>query len=291
MAAWSHPRVHLVCPINGACTAVALALCALLDAGCLSDFGCLTNQSLRRAFRAMAHASSAEQALQRWERRGSLLLKSTISTETAHVLRSIATDEKGIASGFFTHQILYLRDPVRQYLSQRRKDWCDNCGGFAEKFEAQEATVRACLAARVESVPQIERAVLPPSCPFHAVLFETDVLYGNFSALLRMLRLPNNTSRLLSASLQSRRLRNLALGIKAKHVAAGNAVMHKGHFWQPSRARHHGSWNCAVASRVRLLLPTGKPKPWLGCAILHSHPPTDWSCTASFFFRSVSSLS
>ena len=46
-------RVHLVCPANGACTVFALLLGDLLDAGCLSDFGCLTSSfaDMQRLFR------------------------------------------------------------------------------------------------------------------------------------------------------------------------------------------------------------------------------------------------
>ncbi|KAL1515326.1 hypothetical protein AB1Y20_001957 [Prymnesium parvum] len=259
----SHPvdaptrRIHLVCPINGACTVVALALCELLHAGCLSDFSCLTNSSLRRAHRAIGRTSLPHQLLERWADRGNLVLKHTISTETEAALSLLGSHgASALAGGFFTHQLLYLRDPVQQYLSQRTKVWCDNCGGFAEKFEAQDAIVRACLAART-SPP---RGALHPRCPFHAVLFETDVLHGNLSAVLRLLRLPHDAARLRKLSLRERRARNVELGVRADHVAGGNvhaSAFGRGYsFWQPSLASKHASWNCAISARVRQLIPT-----------------------------------
>eukprot|EP00966_Prymnesium_polylepis_P333292 7388765-Prymnesium_polylepis.1 len=46
--------------------------------------------------------------------------------------------------------------------------------------------VRRCLSMRARTQPSGQ---LHEACPFHAVLFETDVLHGNFSAVLVRRRL------------------------------------------------------------------------------------------------------
>lgn len=295
-------RVHLVCPVNGACSIVALLLCELLDAGCISDFSCLASprkphlpDDVHRLFAELApSAHNAADVWALWWNR-SLVVKNTISSEAGATLARMAVTRpadtqlhdligrrdrprgtsrrrRRVASSarariavaaaapsnspppppptalveaspaaqwlpplaslsqFFTHQILFIRDPIQQYLSARAKPWCSNCGGFTQKFRAQEAMFSACWARRSSTASAafapskapratlITSATPDTSCPFHAVIFDrdlSDLVPGGQSAaaallhrrdpsagtglrlhaILRTLGLPNNLPR------------------------------------------------------------------------------------------------
>jgi hypothetical protein len=272
-------RVHVVCPSNGACTAFTLALCTLLEAGCVSDFSCLTpmQQDDIRLLKALApSATTSLQTLDMWRRsRASVVVKNTISSGAPAILERLTANvrlpqtakpswlerldasrsARPVASsawphsGFFSHRILFLRDPVQQYLALRVKYWCDNCGGFAEKIAAQEALLRRCLRGR--SV----------SCPFDAVLFDSDLYSAALPQLLAMLGLlPQNSSSLISRVLhcfQIRpeviRARNAQLKLPADLMSLGNM---QGSELQPRLSVKRDSYNCGVEQRARTLMPT-----------------------------------
>ena len=231
-------------------------------------------------------ATTSAEALAAWRRRNaSLLVKSTIGLETGPALARLARRrwsmvlpaKRNLAAlqlasvapspdrsrmdgaGFFSDQFLFLRDPVRQYLSLRVKYWCENCGGFAEKFEAQERLLVACL--RLRHAPALAGGELHPSCPFHAVLSE-DVLDGvELPRWLLLGPLPGGRPvSALSVDVAARKARNTELGLSASLVASGNLARRGEHskapLWRPQLARRVGSWNCEVASRVWQLCPT-----------------------------------
>jgi len=300
-------RVHLVCPANGGCTAFALTLCELLDAGCASDFSCLLAPSdLPRLYKtlgarasgsgsSMVHGRRAERrawpssmdARAAWTQRdggaAALLVKNTISAQTPGLLEPLPNSlaQRGSAAfatsaGLFTHQLLLLRDPVQQYLSLRAKPWCHNCGGFADKLAAQDELVRRCLGLihgqlrperrrRRRRLSASRRGGGETRCPFDAVIFERDVFGTGAASLLSRLglRLPRNGSRLLLASgdrltgvrvrRTARRARNAALRLPPDLVDFGNM---RGTSLRASRAAKRSTWSCAVARRVRALVPT-----------------------------------
>lgn len=266
-------RVHLVCPLNGACTAVALLICELLDAGCISDFSCLMQWDPRRVYRALdKEGQSAEEVRAKWDRRqANLVLKNTISTETASVLTATSTQWALGSSAMFTHRILFLRDPVQQYLSMRLKPWCANCGGFQKKLAAQDELTRRCLAVHATATAASSSSVggtrrsdaSNAACPFDAVVFDFDLLADDGKALPAMLgwlglHQPNASSVPLAAnsrreeavhiSFSRRRARNAALALSPKLVMGGNM---RGDTLRPRIASsRRRTWNCEVASRV-----------------------------------------
>jgi len=261
-------RIHLVCPLNGACTALALLLCEVLDAGCISDFSCLVGRNRsgddeRLVKNLDMKADSASAARDRWIRiRANLVVKNTISTETAALLTSntrwaIGGDSR---SGLFTHRILVLRDPVQQYLSVRTKPWCNNCGGFQKKLSAQDELVRRCIAARLDH---------SKTCPFDAVVFDFDLLADGGKALPNMLNwlglhiskpsdlpLASNDPMVKAVHfhLSKFRARNVALSIRPGLVMMGNM---RGKTLRPHMASaRRKTYSCNVATRVRSLMPT-----------------------------------
>ena len=211
----------------------------------------------------------------------SIVVKNTISSETPDMLSTI-TRWPPLGS-FFTHRLLFLRDPVQQYLSVRHKPWCANCGGFAAKMGAQDAVVRRCIeAADSGHLLAPEGGEGRSGCPFDALVFDRAV-FGGFDSLSslfdRLGLLTSNASRHLRASalerqrgmrskfgrtwwqgkigvrvqMRARRARNAALGIPLKLVSAGN--MH-GEWLRAGLASRRASWSCAIARRVRELQPT-----------------------------------
>ena len=309
-------RIHIVCPANGACTALALLLCELLDAGCASDFSCLMPRfwdahHLQKVL--LPTATHTGDVRKEWQRRGAnLVVKDTISAEVASALRALDRDVRlpaaavpsyrmyrelaersgelgapaapgrhaaaaeasgggdrgGGAIGVFTHRVLFLRDPVQQYLSVRVKYWCANCGGFLSKLQAQERLLRGCLsvARRLPSSSSSAAAAgsSAADCPFDVVLFDRDVYAaigrGELPQLLASLGLlpaalagGNGTGTPLRVHDRARRARNAALGLSAKLVNRGNM---RGNSLQPRLATRRRSWSCSVATRVQALLPT-----------------------------------
>jgi hypothetical protein len=294
-------RLHIVCPSNGGCTVIALALCELLDAACISDFSCLTYtfaDGPRLLKSIEPTASSAADALSRWRARGAhLVVKNTISPEAPDTLRLLgsnfalppkkrdATRLRALreaatrrvpppadfpASGFFTHTVLYLRDPVQQYLAVREKWWCMNCGGFVEKLQTQEALLRRCIhLAPGGGAPSVGSA---PSggahCPFDALLLDHDIFdtsdapRGSSSSApgrlaarlgLRDGSINGSTLRAVHVRAAARAKRNAALGLGHKMLNFGNM---KGGGLRPRYASRRPTWTCATAARVRALLPT-----------------------------------
>jgi hypothetical protein len=270
-------RVHIVCPSNGACTAVALVLCELLNAGCASDFSCLMAQFYdgHHLFKVLDRsARHTRDVLAKWRAsRANLVVKNTISAQAPDVLRTLdeqaqlpssaqpsyaayrrvqqreAVRASGVANGtngIFTHHVLFLRDPVAQYLSVRSKAWCANCGGFLPKLAVQESLLRRCLAASrateegVRSV-KIARAAPPADarrgtgrsgCPFDVVLFDRDVYAAVHTHTLPVLferlgLLPAGTAGNITDTgvrirFKARRARNEQLGMGGRLINRGN---------------------------------------------------------------------
>ena len=188
----------------------------------------------------------------------------------------------GETRGIYTHRVLFLRDPVQQYLSVRMKPWCANCGGFLRKMAAQEGLLRACLSAAGRA--RAGDATLRSACPFDMVIFDRDIFAalgrGELPQLLAQLGLLPSGRLLANLLNQStaahssrtgggdggggspvrlrvrermRRARNVALGLPPRLVNRGNM---QGDSLRPRLAARRRSWSCSVASRARRLLPT-----------------------------------
>lgn len=82
----------------------------------------------------------------------------------------------------FTHRLLLFRDPVQNFLSLARKQWCDECGGFENKWRTTDAWFRA----HYLRDPDGEAAQLRRTWPYNAVVFVEDL--GQPARLGRLLR-------------------------------------------------------------------------------------------------------
>ena len=113
------PHVLINCLQNSACSLFALFLCELLNAThsplCIPDSTCEDDgRSLTGLFKTWPNESEP------------MVLKTTISAEGA-ARRFEQQIEQHTA---FTHRILWLREPVQNYMSLIQKPWCGNCGGL-----------------------------------------------------------------------------------------------------------------------------------------------------------------
>jgi len=221
---------------------------------------------VRRLNLVLARASrNTSDTVAAWSsRRANLVVKNTISSK-AEALLQPSTSQWSL-SQLFTHRVLFLRDPVQQYLSARLKSWCHNCGGFMAKLGAQERLLQSCLA--VSSRPHSSGMSMTSeeaasSCPFDIVLFDRDILAAAEAGVLpaffaRLGLVPASVasaygSQRVRVQVQVRRERNRQLSLAAKLVSLGN--MH-GDSFTPHLVMRRASWSCDVASRVKELMPT-----------------------------------
>ena len=150
------PRVLIHCPQNAGCTAFALYLCELLDAACRPDTDC-NEVPVWNVPRDVAYVHKAT-------------LSGTGEPDNPQTSRSIK----------FTHRILLFRDPVQNYLSLARKNWCNECGGFESKWRTTDTWFRA------HYLRDPAGSVLRQEWPYNAVVFVEEL--GQPARLERLLR-------------------------------------------------------------------------------------------------------
>jgi len=85
------------------------------------------------------------------------------------------------SSTLFTHRILWFRDPVQNIISLSHKTWCENCGGFENKFKTLELMYQSFYTSQ-----------LTPA--FDAVIFEPDFYSASFQPLLHNLMLAGDVA-------------------------------------------------------------------------------------------------
>ena len=106
-------------------------------------------------------------------------------------------------------------------------------------------------------------SVVPPDCPFHSILFDSDLLgsgaQGAWDSLVGALRRRHVVGKAwrrrapLTVNMSARKERNVWLGLGAQHVRAGNT--HWPPRLRPDQLVRRKSWSCEVATRVRTLCP------------------------------------
>jgi len=129
-ASTQRPHVLIECAQNSACTMFALFLCNFLEDTqiCLKDTSACSGDLLGE--------SHLEQDNNRW----TLYYEYVLSTAhestvvTKGTFNSFGINDEFFSRSFFTHRILWFRDPVQNIISLSEKRWCNGCGGIAEKM-------------------------------------------------------------------------------------------------------------------------------------------------------------